>query len=101
MWTAQESSRVAAVGIGYADGLPFFSSEKTVIINGEKFYTAGMLSMDLMLVNLGKNVKVKVGEWVDIWGFENDLSNIAQQFETISYKLLTNISSRVSKNYIE
>ena len=101
MWTAQESSRVAAVGIGYADGLPFFSSEKTVIINGEKFYTAGMLSMDLMLVNLGKNVKVKVGDWVDIWGFENDLSNIAQQFETISYKLLTNISSRVSKNYIE
>ena len=57
--------------------------------------------MDLLMINLGQNRDIAVGDWVDIWGFNSDLKSLSDQLNTISYSLLANISSRVTKNYLE
>ena len=44
---------------------------------------------------------VKIGDTVKLWDFDSDLSKVSEEFNTISYNLLTNISSRVTKNYLE
>ena len=48
-----------------------------------------------------QNPVIKIGDTVKLWDFDSDLSKVSEEFNTISYNLLTNISSRVTKNYLE
>ena len=100
-WTAREGCIIGSVPIGYADGLPYFKKPITVSVNGKKFKTAGKLNMDLTLINFEQDSSIKIGDTVKLWDFDSDLSKVSEEFNTISYNLLTNISSRVTKNYLE
>ena len=53
--------------------------------------------MDLIAVNLENDNSIKVGDWVEFWGFEDDLTKFSKNFDTISYQLMTNLSGRVEK----
>ena len=100
-WEAKEDCIIGSIPIGYADGLPYFKKPVTVSVNGKEFKTAGKLNMDLTLINLEQDSSVKIGDTVTFWDFNSDLSKVSEEFNTISYNLLTNISSRVTKNYLE
>ena len=100
-WTAREDCIIGSIPIGYADGLPYFKKPITVSINGKEFKTAGKLNMDLTLINLEQDSSIKIGDTVKLWDFDSNLSKVSEEFNTISYNLLTNISSRVTKNYLE
>ena len=100
-WEAKEDCIIGSIPIGYADGLPYFKKPVTVSVNGKEFKTAGKLNMDLTLINLEQDSSVKIGDTVTFWDFDSDLSKVSEEFNTISYNLLTNISSRVTKNYLE
>ena len=100
-WIASEDCIIAYVGIGYGDGLPYFKTPLTISIGKKNFQTIGRSNMDLLMINLGQNRDIAVGDWVDIWGFNSDLKFLSDQLNTISYSLLANISSRVTKNYLE
>jgi len=100
-WEAKEDCIIGSIPIGYADGLPYFKKPVTVSINGKEFKTAGKLNMDLTLINLEQDNSIKIGDTVKLWDFDSDLSKVSEEFNTISYNLLTNISSRVTKNYLE
>ena len=80
---------------------PYFKKPITVSINGKEFKTAGKLNMDLTLINLEQDSSIKIGDTVKLWDFDSNLSKVSEEFNTISYNLLTNISSRVTKNYLE
>ena len=79
----------------------YFKKPITVSVNGKEFKTAGKLNMDLTLINLEQDSTIKIGDTVKLWDFDSDLSKVSEEFNTISYNLLTNISSRVTKNYLE
>jgi alanine racemase len=100
-WVANEDCLVAAIPLGYGDGLPYFINPVSVKINGKAFKTAGKANMDLLLIDLGQDDTIKIGDEVNIWDFDSDLSMLSAEFNTISYNLLANISGRVSKNYLE
>ena len=100
-WEAKEDCIIGSIPIGYADGLPYFKKPITVSVNGKEFKTAGKLNMDLTLINLEQDSTIKIGDTVKLWDFDSDLSKVSEEFNTISYNLLTNISSRVTKNYLE
>ena len=100
-WEAKEDCIIGSIPIGYADGLPYFKKPVTVSVNGKEFKTAGKLNMDLTLINLEQDSSIKIGDTVKLWDFDSDLSKVSEEFNTISYNLLTNISSRVTKNYLE
>ena len=100
-WEAKEDCIIGSIPIGYADGLPYFKKPVTVSVNGKEFKTAGKLNMDLTLINLEQDSSIEIGDTVTLWDFNSDLSKVSEEFNTISYNLLTNISSRVTKNYLE
>ena len=100
-WEAKEDCIIGSIPIGYADGLPYFKKPVTVSVNGKEFKTAGKLNMDLTLINLEQDSSIKIGDTVKLWDFDSNLSKVSEEFNTISYNLLTNISSRVTKNYLE
>ena len=100
-WKAKKDCIIGSMPIGYADGLPYFKNPVTVSINGKEFKTVGKLNMDLTLINLEQDSSIKIGDTVKLWDFDSDLSKVSEEFNTISYNLLTNISSRVTKNYLE
>ena len=100
-WQAKEDCIIGSIPIGYADGLPYFKKPITVSVNGKEFKTAGKLNMDLTLINFEQDSSIKIGDTVKLWYFDSDLSKVSEEFNTISYNLLTNISSRVTKNYLE
>ena len=100
-WVAEDDCFIGSIPIGYADGLPYFKEPITVIIKGKEFKTAGKANMDLLMINLGHDDTIEIGDSVQIWDFDSDLSKLSEEFNTITYNLLANISGRVSKNYLE
>ena len=57
--------------------------------------------MDAITIDLDGDESIKIGDWVELWGFNTDLTSFSSEFESTSYSLLTNISGRVDKNYLE
>ena len=57
--------------------------------------------MDLLMIDLEQDDTIKIGDTVQLWGFDSDISKLSDEFNTITYNLLANISGRVSKNYLE
>ena len=100
-WTADKDSLVAVISLGYADGYPLIYKDVPVFVNDKQFHTIGRTSMDMVCVNLGDDSSIKVGDWVEMWNFKTPLNTLAKSINTISYQLLTNISRRVPKNYLE
>ena len=101
VWVANSDCIIAGIPIGYGDGYPYFSESREVRINGKKFKTAGKINMDLITINLEQDSTIKIGDWVELWGFDTDLTSFSKEYDSISYQLLTNISGRVNKNYLE
>lgn len=100
-WVAEKDCLIGSIPIGYGDGLPYFTNPVTVKINGRNFKTAGKANMDLIMINLEQDNTIKIGDTVQIWDFDSDLSELSEEFNTITYNLLANISGRVPKNYLE
>ena len=93
--------RIGIIGIGYGDGFPYVHNPLNVSINNKTFQTVGRINMDAITIDLDGDESIKIGDWVELWGFNTDLTSFSSEFESISYRLLTNISGRVDKNYLE
>jgi alanine racemase len=96
-WTAKKDSRIVTIGIGYGDGYPRHAKTGTpVLINNTLCTLAGRVSMDLICVDIG-DLEVSVGDIAILWGDSNlRVETVASYSDTISYELLTGVSSRVS-----
>jgi len=93
---------VAIIGIGYADGiLRKLSNNGYVYYKKYKFRIIGRISMDTITIDITKNNKIlKVGMMVDLINYENDIEKLAKKCDTISNEILTLISNRVKRVYI-
>lgn len=100
-WYAGRDSRIATIGIGYADGYPRHAKSGTpVAINGEIAPLVGTVSMDMITVDITALENVSVNDRVELWGETVDANIVAQQADTIAYELFTHIGKRVEKIYI-
>lgn len=96
---------IATIPIGYADGYPrMLSNRGTVLIGGKRYPIAGRVCMDQLMVDVGVDSGVKVGDKVTLIGSDGDESitpdDIAELSGTISHEILTGISARVPRKYI-
>ncbi len=98
-WTADKTSLIAVIGIGYGDGYPRHAKNGTpVLINGTLYPLAGRVSMDMIVVNItdSDTTKVAVGDTAILWGDDKlRVETVAEYSDTLSYELLTNVSHRV------
>lgn len=99
-FTAYESTRVATIPIGYADGVSRLLSNKIEAkVNGEKIRQIGNITMDQMMFDLG-DVEAQVGDVVTLLD-EKDLSldSWAEILGTINYELTCRLKVRLPRVY--
>ncbi|MGZ4089312.1 MAG: alanine racemase, partial [Bacteroidia bacterium] len=99
---AEKDIRIATIPIGYADGFSrtLGNGNFGVYINGAYCKTIGNICMDMCMVDVSA-VKCREGE--DVIIFENvlQLQQMAEAMKTITYEVLTSVSSRVKRIYVQ
>ncbi len=101
-FVAQKPMKIAVIPIGYADGFRRMLSNGvgSVVIQGEFCPVVGNVCMDMTMVDV-TSIDVKEGDGVEIIGEHQSLSSYAQKMNTIPYEVLTSVSSRVHRVYVE
>ena len=101
-FVADKNMEIAIVPVGYADGFrrSLSNGVGSVIINGQMCNLVGRVCMDMIMVDVTKKF-VKTGDRVELIGDKITLSQFAEKMQTISYEVLTSISKRVHRTYIE
>jgi len=103
-WIARKRSRIATIAIGYYDGYHRNLSNKAKVnINGKFFEQVGAVTMDAIMVNLGNDTTVQVGDTAVLFGWGEQLgANVLTDKEgTIVYELLCSVSPRVRRTAVE
>ncbi len=99
------TSRIATIPIGYADGLDrhLGCGAWSVRIGGESAPIIGRICMDSCMVDITSLNGVEEGDEVVIFSEEegNTAEDMARVLGTISYEVLTSISTRVKRIYIK
>lgn len=98
----ERTSRIATLPIGYADGVrrALGNGNGYVLINGHKAPFIGNICMDLSMVDI-TDVSALEGDEVILMGEGITAEIIAEQTNTIPYEVLTSISQRVKRVYVE
>ena len=99
-YTARDTERWAAVGIGYGDGLPrVLGNRGWAIAGGRRVPIVGRISMDTTVVRFQGDVSV--GDIVTFvgrdGGAELSLGEVAESARTIGYEILTGLSPRLPR----
>ena len=96
------NKRIATISIGYADGYPRAMGNGVgyVIIHGKKATLVGTVCMDMCMVDITHIPDAQEGDEVIVFGAELPLTQIAAWSNTISYEIMTGISQRVKRVYV-
>jgi len=99
---ADKETTIAVIPVGYADGFrrSLSNGKGSVFIGGKACQTVGRVCMDMIMVDVtGK--KVREGDLVEIIGKHQSIEQFAEAMETIVYEVMTGISRRVHRVYLE
>lgn len=96
-------SKIATLGIGYADGLSRLLSKgkHQVWINGHLAPIAGNVCMDMCMVDVSEVEGVEAGSMVTIFGATPSVEEVAEKLSTIPYEVFTSVGQRVRRVYTE
>lgn len=103
-FVTERETKIATVGIGYADGYPrSLSNRGHVIINGHYAPILGRVCMDLCMVDVTDVPNVKVEDTVIILGCDGDKNISAEELgETagsFNYEIVCGFKKRVARVY--
>ncbi len=107
--TLKRATRIATLSLGYADGIFRCLGAReghaglTGTIEGHAAPALGRVSMDLITLDVSDipSGLAERGSWVEIIGEQTGIVGLAQQAGTIGYEVLTNLSHRAQRIYIE
>lgn len=99
--TLNEPRQIAVIPIGYADGFDrrFSNYGGEVVTRGKRCPVVGNVCMDQAMIDI-TGTDAQVGDIVEIFGDHLPIAEIADKLGTISYEILTSISHRVQRVYI-
>ena len=95
-------SRIAAIPIGYADGLNrrLGNGNAYCMVNGQKAPYVGNICMDVCMIDV-TDIDCKEGDKVIIFGDELPVTVLSDVLGTIPYEILTSVSNRVKRVYFQ
>ncbi len=99
-YTFPKDTRLATVGLGYADGfLRSGSNSSALYWNGQACPVVGRVSMDLIIVDIGgvTGIQPQEGHWMEVIGPHQSVDQLATSWKTIGYEVLTSLSSRAER----
>lgn len=102
MHKVDQPTKIGIIPIGYADGFSraFSNLKGSVYINGANVPVIGSVCMDMTMIDI-TNVSVKEGDSVEIFGNNRLITQMAEDINTIPYEILTSISERVVRVYLD
>lgn len=101
----QEATKIAVVGIGYADGVPRnLSNRLQAIVAGQLASQIGSITMDQLMLRVDHLPQVQPGEIVTLIGQQNQLKitadDWANKLETISWEILCGFKHRLPRIFV-
>lgn len=96
-------SRIATVGVGYADGyLRSMSDAGFGVIGGYRAPVVGRVSMDLITLDVTAVPEsiANPGTMIDLIGPDHTVDAVAEAAGTIAYEILTALGQRYTRNYV-
>lgn len=99
---AVHDMQIAVIPVGYADGFDRRLSNGIgkVWIEGKEYPVVGNICMDMCMIDI-TGASISPGTPVELMGEHISLQQLAQQIGTISYEVLTGISQRVRRVYVQ
>lgn len=99
-WAAQRPSRIATIGLGYADGVIRATGGRgRAFIGGRPVPFAGRVSMDLITLDV-TGVPCAAGAMVEILGPHQGIDDLADAAGTIGHEILTSLGGRYRREYV-
>lgn len=98
----ERDSRIAAIPIGYADGLNRHLGNRNCycLVNGQKAPYIGNICMDVCMIDV-TGIDCKEGDAVEIFGDNLPVTILSDKLDTIPYEVLTSVSNRVKRVYFQ
>ena len=93
-------SRIAAIPIGYADGLDrhLGNGKGYCLVNGQKSYYVGNICMDVCMIDV-TDIECQEGDTVEIFGPNLPVHVLSDILGTIPYEIISTVSIRVKRVY--
>jgi alanine racemase len=101
----REDKRVAVLAAGYADGYHRLAGSTDARpgahawVRGRRAALLGRVSMDLIAIDVTGVVGVAEGDWVELFGSNVPIDEVAASAGTIGYEFLTGLSRRAARVY--
>lgn len=100
-FTTDRTTRMAVLGIGYADGLPRLCSNRcSFAVAGGFAPQRGSICMDMCMADVSDIPGAAVDGEVEIFGAQCSLEALSAAAQTIPYELLCAVSKRVPRVYL-
>lgn len=100
-WTAKRDTKIATVTVGYGDGYPRNAKNGTpTLVNNKICPLVGKVSMDMITIDVTDVREVNIGDDVVLWGHDLPVNKVAKYCDSIGWELLSRITSRVPRFYI-
>ena len=101
-YIAEKTTRIAVVGIGYADGIPRnLSNKMKVLVRGQILPQVGAITMDQLMIDVTSMPDLQVGEVVTVLGREGENTISAEDWaadlDTISWEILCGFKHRLPR----
>lgn len=99
---ADKDTQIAIVPVGYADGFrrSLSNGKGGVFIHNTYCPVIGRVCMDMIMVDITK-LHVREGDPVEIIGHKQSIEKFSEKMDTIPYEVMTGISKRVHRVYLE
>ena len=100
--TLTRDSIIAAIPIGYADGLDRRLGNRNAycLVNGQRAEYVGNICMDVALIDV-TDIPCQEGDQVEIFGRNLPVTVLSDVMKTIPYEVLTSVSNRVKRVYFQ
>ena len=98
----ERDSVIAAIPIGYADGLNRHLGNRNCycLVKGQKAEYVGNICMDVAMIDV-TDIPCVEGDQVEIFGEHLPVTVLSDTLDTIPYEILTGVSNRVKRVYFQ
>jgi alanine racemase len=108
-WTAKRDTRLATVGVGYADGFPRLAGSTDTrregaeaMLAGTRCRLVGRVSMDLTVIDItdAPDAAAKPGAMIELLNREITIDDLAYYVGNSGYTVLTGLGARYHRIYL-
>ena len=98
----ERDSVIAAIPIGYADGLNRHLGNRHgyCLVHGQKAEYVGNICMDVAMIDV-TDIPCQEGDQVEVFGEHLPVTVLSDVIDTIPYEVLTAVSNRVKRVYFQ